>query len=73
VKAVGLRKLKIRLSEDVRQVRNGEEVLATRGLVTIGAPSDSAVYPKLPPALTPGRLTKLLDGERGETVSAVRG
>jgi antitoxin (DNA-binding transcriptional repressor) of toxin-antitoxin stability system len=95
MKVVGLRELKNRLSEYVRQVRNGEEVLvtdrgavvaelgppgrtamdgaapaglidlATRGLVTLGAPNDGAVYPKLPPALTPGRLTKLLDEERG--------
>jgi len=95
VKAVGLRELKNRLSEYVRQVRDGEEVLvtdrgavvaelgpprraamsgavpaalvelATRGLVTIGAPNDAAVYPKLPPALAPDRLAGLLDEERG--------
>jgi len=95
VKVVGLRELKNRLSEYVRQVRRGEEVLvtdrgavvaelgppgraamsgavpaglvelATRGLVTIGAPNDAAVYPTLPPALAPGRLAGLLDEERG--------
>jgi antitoxin (DNA-binding transcriptional repressor) of toxin-antitoxin stability system len=95
VKVVGLRDLKNRLSEYVRQVRRGEEVLvtdrgavvaelgppgraalsgalpaglvdlATRGLVTIGAPNDAAVYPRLPPALPSGRLAGLLDEERG--------
>lgn len=95
MKAVGLRELKNRLSEYVRQVRDGEEVLVTdrgavvaelgppgraalggaapaglvdlakRGLVTIGAPNDAALYPKLPPVLPPGRLARLLDEERG--------
>jgi antitoxin (DNA-binding transcriptional repressor) of toxin-antitoxin stability system len=46
---------------------------ATRGLVTIGASNDAAVYPKQPPALTPGRLTRLLDGERAESDSAACG
>ena len=95
MKAVGLRELKNRLSEYVRQVRNGEEVLvtdrgavvaelgppgraalsigvpagiadlATRGLLTIGAPNGEPVYPKLPPVLAPGRFASLLDEERG--------
>ena len=95
MKAVGLRELKNRLAEYVRQVRAGEEVLvtdrgavvaelgppgrgmaigaapaglvelATRGLLTLGAPNDAAAYPKLPGLLTPGRVTRLLDEERG--------
>ena len=95
VKAVGLRELKNRLAEYVRQVRSGEEILvtdrgsvvaelgppgrasvngaapaglaelATRGLLTLGAPNDAATYPKLPRLLTPGRVTRLLDEERG--------
>ena len=95
VKAVGLRELKNRLAEYVRQVRAGEEVLVTdrgavvaelgppgramangiapaglvelanRGLLTLGAPNDPAAYPKLPRLLTPGRVTRLLDEERG--------
>lgn len=47
--------------------------LATRGFATIGAPNDSDVYPKLPPALTPGGLARLLDDERGEPFSAACG
>ena len=47
--------------------------LAARGLLAIGEPNDPAVYPKLPPALTPGRLAQLLDGERAEPVSAACG
>ena len=39
--------------------------LATRGLLTLGAPNDAATYPKLPRLLTPGRVTRLLDEERG--------
>jgi hypothetical protein len=46
---------------------------AVRGLLAIGEPNDSAVYPKLPPALTPGRLARLLDDERAEPVSAACG
>ena len=95
MKAVGLRELKNRLAEYVRQVRSGEEILvtdrgsvvaelgppgrasvngaapaglaelATRGLLTLGAPNDAATYPKLPRLLTPGRVTRLLDEERG--------
>jgi len=95
MKVVGLRELKNRLSEYVRQVRNGEEVLVTdrgavvaelvppgrvplngnvpaalmdlaaRGLLTIGAPNDATVYPKLPAVLTQDELTRLLDEERG--------
>lgn len=95
MKAVGLRELKNRLSEYVRQVRHGEEVLvtdrgavvaelgppgraavsgalptglvdlATRGLMTVGAPNDASAYPRLPPALASGRLARLLDEERG--------
>ena len=95
MKAVGLRELKNRLAEYVRQVRAGEEVLVTdrgavvaelgppgrtavngavpaglvdlaiRGLLTVGAPNDASAYPKLPRVLTPGRVTRLLDEERG--------
>jgi prevent-host-death family protein len=96
MKTVGVRELKDRLSEYLRQVRSGEGVLVTdrgevvaeltppghgpidpsvppglralakRGLATLGAPADAAVYP----ALSRGRRRKrtaaqLLDEERG--------
>jgi len=77
MKSVGLRELKNRLSEYVREVRSGDAVLVTdrgevvaeiippgqgrdergipsglvamgrRGQVTLGAPNNPAVYPKL--------------------------
>lgn len=95
MKSVGLRELKNRLSEYVREVRSGEAVLVTdrgevvaelipprqgsrergipsglvelakRGQVTLGAPNDSAVYPKLPPLLKRHRAAELLNEERG--------
>ena len=95
MKAVGLRELKNRLSEYVRQVRSGEGVLVTdrgevvaelnppgqataehavpsglialarRGLMTLGAPNDSAPYPALPRLLRRRRTAQLLDEERG--------
>ena len=95
MKSVGLRELKNRLSEYVREVRYGERVLVTdrgevvaelippsqgsdergipsalvalarRGQVTLGAPNNSAVYPKLPRLLKRLRATELLNEERG--------
>lgn len=51
----------------------GRVNLAACGLLAIGEPNDSAVYPKLPPALMSGRLAQLLDGERAEPVFAACG
>jgi prevent-host-death family protein len=96
MKSVGLRELKNRLAEYVREVRSGEGVLVTdrgevvaelvppgRGTAAGGAPSglvalsksgqltlgaendDAAVYPKLSRLLKRGRVTELLDQERG--------
>ena len=94
MKAVGLRELKNRLSEYVRQVRSGEAILVTdrgevvaelitpgqstaehalpaglvtlarRGLITLGMPNNSAVYPSLP-RLLQKPAARLLDEERG--------
>ena len=96
MKAVGLRELKNRLSEYVREVRAGQAVLVTdrgevvaelgppgrsaaapgvppalsvlagRGLVTLGAPNDRALYPPLPRLLPNHRSAQLLDQERGD-------
>lgn len=95
MRTVGLRELKNRLSEYVREVRSGEGVLVTdrgevvaelippgqgpgepgvhaglvalarRGHLTLGAPNDAALYPKLPRVLKPHRARQLLEEERG--------
>lgn len=95
MKTVGVRDLKNRLSEYLREVRGGEAVLVTdrgqviaelappgqatingthppalvafakRGLATLGAPSDSKLYPALPRPLRRGRAAELLEEERG--------
>ena len=95
MRAVGLRELKNRLSQYIREVRSGEGVLVTdrgevvaelgppgrgsaelgvptalvglakRGLITLGAPNDAAVYPRLSRLLKPHRTAQLLDDERG--------
>ena len=96
MKTVGVRELKNRLSEYLRQVRSGETVLVTdrgevvaeltppghattagdvpaallslakRGLATIGAEGDPAVYPSLPRKRTRTMTAaELLDEERG--------
>jgi prevent-host-death family protein len=95
MKSVGLRELKNRLSEYIRDVRSGEGVLVTdrgevvaelippgqrvdehsvpsglvalakRGQLTVGAPNDSALYPKLQPVLKGYRTAALLGEERG--------
>jgi len=95
VKSVGLRELKNRLSEYVREVRSGEGVLVTdrgevvaellppgqgldesgvpsglmalvrKGQLTLGAPNESTLYPKLSPLLKRHRAAVLLDEERG--------
>ena len=94
---MGLRELKNRLSEYIREVRAGETVLVTdrgevvaellppgqattggvagipaslvalarRGLITLGAPNDPALYPELPPVLKRYTSKQLLDEERG--------
>ncbi len=97
MKSVGVRELKNRLSEFLRDVRAGERVLVTdrgevvaelsppgqqgggepdvppallglarRGLATLGAPGDAAIYPALPRRRR-RKLTaaQLLDDERG--------
>jgi antitoxin (DNA-binding transcriptional repressor) of toxin-antitoxin stability system len=96
MKSVGVRELKNRLSEFLRDVRAGERVLVTdrgevvaelappgqqggrepdvpaallglarRGLATLGAPGDAAIYPALPRRRR-RKLTaaQLLDDER---------
>src|SRR5262245_49266197 len=96
MKTVGVRELKNRLSEYLRQVRAGESVLVTdrgevvaeltspgresvdssvpsalvalarRGLVTLGVPGESRVYPPLPRTRRRRRTAaQLLDEERG--------
>jgi prevent-host-death family protein len=95
MKSVGLRELKNRLSEYVREVRSGEAVLVTdRGEVvaellppaqsvddrdmpwalvalarkaelTLGAPNEAALYPRLPRLLKRHYAAELLDKERG--------
>jgi antitoxin (DNA-binding transcriptional repressor) of toxin-antitoxin stability system len=96
MKSVGVRELKNRLSEFLRHVRAGENVLVTdrgevvaelsppgqgasdgdvppalaalakRGLVTLGARTDTALYPPLPRRRKPGvTAAQLLDEERG--------
>jgi prevent-host-death family protein len=95
MKSVGLRELKNRLSEYVRDVRSGEGVLVTdrgevvaelipprqradegsvpsglvalarKGQLTVGAPNDAALYPKLSRLLKRQRAAALLDEERG--------
>jgi prevent-host-death family protein len=95
MKSVGLRELKNRLSEYVREVRSGEAVLVTdrgevvaellppgqsldesgvpsgltalarRGQLTLGAPNEATLYPKLSPLLKRHRAAELLDEERG--------
>ncbi|PYY04099.1 MAG: hypothetical protein DMG69_31265 [Acidobacteria bacterium] len=95
MKSVGLRELKNRLSEYVREVRSGEGVfvtdrgevvaelippgegsiergilsglvaLARKGQLTLGAPNDAEVYPKLPRLLKRRQATDLLNEERG--------
>ncbi|HEV8129949.1 MAG TPA: type II toxin-antitoxin system prevent-host-death family antitoxin [Acidobacteriota bacterium] len=94
MKAVGLRELKNRLSEYIRQIRAGEEVLVTdrgqvvaelrppglvrderitpglvllakRGVLTLGAPNRSDLYPPLRRVLPVGRGQQLLDEQRG--------
>ena len=41
-------------------------VLAAQGLVTLGHPNDSVLYPDLPPLLTDDGSARLLDAERGD-------
>ena len=95
MKTVGVRELKNRLSEYIRQVRAGEGMLVTdrgevvaelsvpghaaadpsvpagllalarRGLVTLGAPPDSGLYPALRRTRRRRRSAELLDEERG--------
>lgn len=96
MKTVGIRELKDRLSEYLRQVRSGESVLVTdrgeviaevsppgrgtgdagvpaglialarRGLATLGSPTESDLYRKLPRVRRGrGSAAQLLDEERG--------
>jgi antitoxin (DNA-binding transcriptional repressor) of toxin-antitoxin stability system len=96
MKTVGIRELKNRLSEHLRDVRAGERILVTdrgeviaelappghggrepdlpaallmlarRGLATLAAPTDPAVYPELPRRRARKLTsTQLLDAERG--------
>ena len=75
MKAVGVRELKNRLSEYLRLVRSGEEILVTdRGEVVaeLRQPSPrvalphSALYPTLACEVPTGSAARLLDEERGE-------
>lgn len=43
----------------------GLAALARRGLLSLGAPNDSASYPELPRLLQQRRAAQLLDEERG--------
>src|SRR5437588_12748080 len=102
MKSVGLRELKNRLSEYVREVRSGEGVfvtvrgevvaelippgegsiergilsglvaLARKGQLTLGAPNDAEVYPKLPRLLKRRQATDLLNEERGTRGTSIR-
>jgi len=96
MKAVGIRELKNRLSEYIRQVRAGDAVLVTdrgevvaelvppglsttdpavsagllalarRHLVSLGAPAQGDLYPRLPRSRRRRRASaELLDAERG--------
>ena len=66
MRVVGLRELKNRLSEYVRQVRAGEIVLVTdRGEVVADANSPDH-YPAMPAALRSVTVAALLDAERGD-------
>ena len=95
MKTVGVRELKNRLSEYLRQVRAGEGVLVTdrgevvaeltppghgatdssvppgilalakRGLATLGASGDAALYPAIPRTRRRHTAAQLLDEERG--------
>ncbi len=80
MKTVGVRELKNRLSEFIRQAKSGEGVLATdasvpagllalarRNLLAIGAPADKGLYPALPRARRRKRTAaELLQDERGD-------
>jgi prevent-host-death family protein len=46
-------------------VPSGLVALARRGLITLGAPNDPALYPELPPVLKRYTSKQLLDEERG--------
>lgn len=43
----------------------GLSLLAKRGSLKLGAPNDPGLYPRLPQALPPGTVERLLDAERG--------
>jgi len=94
MRAVGVRELKNRLSEYLRLVRGGEQILVTdrgeivaeigppgrvplsdypalnelarKGLVSLGAPNDPAIYPSFKRLLPRAEIKRLLDEERGE-------
>lgn len=54
MKTVGIRELKNRLSEYIRQVRSGEEVLVTdhgEVVAEIGPPGSALIDPGVPPGL----------------------
>jgi antitoxin (DNA-binding transcriptional repressor) of toxin-antitoxin stability system len=68
MKTLGLRELKNRLAEYVRDVRSGEAglaALAKAGRLTLGAENTAAAYPKLSRLLKRRRAADLLDEERG--------
>jgi antitoxin (DNA-binding transcriptional repressor) of toxin-antitoxin stability system len=46
-------------------IPSGLAALAKRGLITAGAPNDSAAYPPLTRLLPPNRSAQLLEEERG--------
>lgn len=51
---------------DESSVPSGLVALARRGQVTLGAPNDAAVYPRLSPLLKHQRAAALLAEERGD-------
>jgi antitoxin (DNA-binding transcriptional repressor) of toxin-antitoxin stability system len=50
---------------DETGVPSGLMALAKKGHLTLGAPNDATLYPKLSPLLKRNRATVLLDEERG--------
>jgi len=50
---------------DETGVPSGLMALARKGQLTLGAPNDATLYPKISPLLKPHRAAALLDEERG--------
>ena len=52
-------------SEAGRDIHPGLAVLAKRGSLSLGAPNEAWLYPRLPRRLPRGKVQRLLDEERG--------